>query len=97
MVDVAASDVLFVETRIRSGWGGKYFEVELPYVPGGGVAGRVRAVGDGVEPGWVGRRIVTYTSERGGYAEQVAVPADGLVPVPDRVAASASCWSSWRT
>jgi NADPH:quinone reductase len=83
VVDMAAADVLFVETQIRRGWGGRYFEVELPYVPGGGVAGRVRSVGEGVDPGLAGRRVVTSTGERGGYAEQVAVPAEGLVAVPE--------------
>src|SRR6266511_2121818 len=82
VVDVSAADVLFVETRIRRGGGGRYFDVTPPYVPGGGVAGRVRSVGEGVDPGWVGRPVVTSTAERGGYAEQVAVPSEGLIPVP---------------
>src|SRR6266542_514117 len=81
VVDVSAADVLFVETRIRRGGGGRYFDVTPPYVPGGGVAGRVRSVGEGVDPGWVGRPVVTSTAERGGYAEQVAVPSEGLMPV----------------
>jgi NADPH:quinone reductase len=83
VVDIAVADTLFVETQIRRGWGGKYFEVKVPYVPGGGVAGRVGSVGAGVDPSWVGRRVVTFTSERGGYAERVAVPAEGLIQVPD--------------
>lgn len=62
--------MLFVETQIRSGWGREYFTVEPPYVPGDGVAGQVMSVGDGVEPGWVGRSVVTRTGERGAYAEQ---------------------------
>src|SRR6266540_3626574 len=85
VVDVSAADVLFVETRIRRGGGGRYFDVTPPYMPGGGVAGRVRSVGEGVDLGWVGRPVVTSTAERGGYAEQVAVPSEGLIPVPDGV------------
>src|SRR6266545_4681327 len=65
VVDVSAADVLFVETRIRRGGGGRYFDVTPPYVPGGGVAGRVRSVGEGVDPGWVGRPVVTSTAARG--------------------------------
>jgi NADPH2:quinone reductase len=42
VVDVAAADVLFVETQIRRGSVRGYFELTPPYVPGGGVAGRVR-------------------------------------------------------
>jgi NADPH:quinone reductase len=83
VIDVAVADVLWVETAIRQGRGGKYFDVTPPYVPGSGVAGRVRAVGDGVDRGWIGREVVAHTGERGGYAEQVVVPADGLSAVPD--------------
>jgi len=83
VVDVAVADVLRVETMIRQGEGGEYFDVTPPYVPGGAVAGRVRAVGDDVDPSWIGREVVARTGERGGYAEQVAGPADGLSAVPD--------------
>jgi NADPH2:quinone reductase len=43
-------------------------------VPGNGVAGTVAAVGDGVDPDLVGRRVVSATGGTGGYAERVAVP-----------------------
>ena len=70
-----------LEAQIRGGWG-EYFGVEPPYVPGNGVAGEVVSVGGGVDPGWVGRRVVARTNG-GGYAEQAVVPAEGLIPVPD--------------
>jgi NADPH:quinone reductase len=82
VIDVAAADVLWVETMIRQGGGGEYFDVTTPYVPGGAVAGRVRTVGDGVDPDWLGREVVAHTGQRGGYAEQVIVPAEGLSTVP---------------
>ncbi|MFC4057607.1 zinc-binding dehydrogenase [Planomonospora corallina] len=85
VVDVAVVDTLFLETQIRSGAGGEYFGVRPPYVPGGGIAGRVAAVGEGVDPGWSGRRVVTRTGVEGGYAERAAVPAETLVEVPDGV------------
>lgn len=88
VIDVAVADTLFVETQIRSGWGGEYFAVQLPYVPGNGVAGQVRAVGEGVDAGWVGRRVVTHTGERGGgggYAERAVAAVEGLIPVPEGV------------
>ncbi|MEV1132205.1 zinc-binding dehydrogenase [Agromyces sp. NPDC049794] len=84
-VEVAAADVLWVETMIRRGHGGPYFPVVPPYRPGVGVAGTVGAVGAGVDRQWIGRRVVTRTDERGGYLERAVVPADGLVPVPDGV------------
>ena len=55
VIGVAASDVLWVETRIRQDGGGDYWDMTPPYVPGNGVAGRVRAVGEGVDPAWAGR------------------------------------------
>jgi len=83
VVRVSVAHVLFVETQIRSGWGREYFTVEPPYVPGDGVAGQVTSVGDSVEPGWVGRSVVTRTGERGAYAEQAVAQAEGLMPVPE--------------
>jgi NADPH:quinone reductase len=86
VVDVAVAPVLFVETQIRRGWGREWFPVTPPYVPGNGVAGTVISVGEGVDPGWVGRHVVTDTGERGGnggYAEQAVVSAERLIPLPD--------------
>jgi NADPH2:quinone reductase len=83
VIDVAAADVLWVEARIRQGRGAPYFEVTPPYVPGSGVAGRVRAVGEGVDPGLVGRAVVAHTGGSGGYAERAVASAERLVAVPD--------------
>ena len=86
VIDVTAADTLWVETLIRRGLAGRFFDVRPPYVPGGGVAGQVRAVGEGVDPGRLGRRVVTYTgggNSTGGYAERVAATADQLVEVPE--------------
>ena len=90
VVDVHAADVLWVETAIRRGNGGDYFPVRPPYRPGAGVAGTVAAVGYGVDPGWVGRRVVTRTGEHGGYLERAVVPAGALIGVPDGLALTAA-------
>lgn len=82
VVGVSVVDVLFLETQLRTGWGVEFFGQSPPYVPGGGVGGRVVSVGEGVDPGWIGRDVVTMTGD-GGYAERVVVPVDALVPVPD--------------
>jgi NADPH:quinone reductase len=50
---------------------------------GSGVAGVVTAVGESVDPGWIGRRVIAYTDGGGGYAQRVAVATDGLIAVPD--------------
>jgi NADPH2:quinone reductase len=45
IVDVAVAEVLFLDTQLRGGWEREYFELELPFVLGEGVAGVVVAVG----------------------------------------------------
>jgi NADPH2:quinone reductase len=85
VVAVAAAEVLWVETMIRSGHGGDYFPVQPPYRPGPGVAGTVTEVGEGVDRSWLGRRVVTPTGPNGGYVERALEPAAGLLAVPDGV------------
>ncbi|WP_216215640.1 zinc-binding dehydrogenase [Amycolatopsis aidingensis] len=84
VVRVAVADVLFLDTQLRSGWGGEHFPLHPPYVPGGGVAGTVLSVGPDVPEDLVGRRVVTMT-DGGGYAERVLADAAGLVDVPDEL------------
>lgn len=52
---------LFLDTALRRGEGRDWFELTSPYVPGSGVAGRMSAVGAGVDTDWVGRTVVTDT------------------------------------
>jgi NADPH:quinone reductase len=85
VVDVAAIPLLWLDSALRSGKGRDWLRVEPPYVPGSGVGGTVIATGAGVEGGWIGRDVVTDTRETGSYAERVAVPADGLVLIPDEL------------
>ncbi|GAA3515007.1 zinc-binding dehydrogenase [Actinocatenispora rupis] len=85
VVAVSAVDVLFVETQVRAGWGREHFPVTPPYVPGDGVAGTVVAVGEGVDPAWLGRRVVGYTDSVNAYAERAVVPVEKIVPIPDGV------------
>lgn len=84
VIDVAVAPVLFLDTQIRAGLGRDWFPARPPYVPGAGVAGTVGSAGAGVEPAWVGRRVVADTPA-GGYLEQAVVPVGRLVPVPDGV------------
>ncbi|MCV7413204.1 oxidoreductase [Mycobacterium florentinum] len=55
---------------------------KLPAVVGYEVAGTVAAVGDGVDPGRVGERVLAGT-RFGGYAETVNVAASDSVVLPD--------------
>ncbi|MGI5164787.1 zinc-binding dehydrogenase [Spirillospora sp. CA-253888] len=82
LIDVAYANITFVETQFRAGRPSP-FRVELPVVPGNGVGGVVAAVGDGVDPALVGRRVVTSMGGSGGYAERGVADASALFPVPD--------------
>ncbi|MGR8009836.1 zinc-binding dehydrogenase [Streptomyces hypolithicus] len=84
VVQVSATDTIYVETQIRGGWGAQ-FGIEPPYVPGGAAAGTVASVGEGVDRAWVGRRVVAGPGTKGTYAEQVATPLDRVIPIPDGV------------
>jgi len=86
VIRTAASDVLFLDTMLRSGAGREFFPLRPPYVAGNGVSGWVAAIGAGVDPGWTGRPVIAHTGEHGGtggYAELAIVAADALIPVPD--------------
>jgi NADPH:quinone reductase len=84
VVAAGASDVMFVDTMIRSGRGVGFFPIRPPYVPGSGVAGAVISVGDGVDDGWLGRTVIAHTGGAGGgYAERAAVSLGDTVAVPD--------------
>ena len=83
VVGMAAADVIFLDTMLRAGLGQDIFPRELPYVPGGGGAGEVLKAGTGVDPAWVGRRVVVRTGT--GYAEQVVAAVEEIAAVPGGV------------
>lgn len=93
VVQVAAADVMFLDTRLRGGWGNDFFPLELPYVPGGAISGVVTAVGADVDPSWIGKRVATATAASGiggglpigGYAEQAVAKVETLVEVPEEL------------
>jgi NADPH:quinone reductase-like Zn-dependent oxidoreductase len=82
LVRVEASGVSFAEQQMRRG---KYFDQPpFPFVPGYDCVGIVVAVGAGVDPALVGRRVAALTKV-GGWASAVVLDAADLVPVPDGV------------
>ncbi len=86
VVDVAVASITFVETQVRAGRPPHpSMAPELPAILGNGVGGLVAATGAGVDAALRGTRVITTTGGAGGYAERVAVPADGLIAVPDGV------------
>jgi NADPH:quinone reductase len=84
-VDVRAAGVHLIDTMIRRGaTGGPFALPALPMTPGREVAGAVDAVGAGVEPDWLGRRVVVHLGQAsGGYAEFALASADRLHTIPD--------------
>jgi NADPH2:quinone reductase len=86
LIDVELANVTFVETQVRAGRAPHPSMLpELPAIPGNGVGGVVVAVGPGADRALIGTRVVSTTGGAGGYAERVAVTAEGIVPVPDGV------------
>ncbi|MFC4944606.1 zinc-binding dehydrogenase [Pseudonocardia sp. GCM10023141] len=51
-------------------------------IPGSEVAGRVTAVGSGVDASWVGRRVWAFTGTSGGYVEQAVARIEDVVALP---------------
>lgn len=79
LLDVHAASVNFPDTLIIEG---KYqFKPPLPFSPGGEAAGVVAAIGDKVSHLRVGDRVMGLTGW-GSFAEQVAVPAYNVLPIP---------------
>jgi len=79
LVTVKAAGVNFPDGLIIQN---KYqFKPELPFTPGGELAGVVSAVGAGVTRVKVGDAVIGFTGW-GAFAEQAVLPADSLIPMP---------------
>jgi NADPH2:quinone reductase len=79
VLDVQAAGVNFPDVLIIQG---KYqYKPALPFTPGNEVSGVVRAVGDGVSGYKVGDKVIAF-SAHGAFAQQLAVPAQALMPMP---------------
>lgn len=80
LLDVHAVGINFPDTLIIEG---KYqFKPPFPFSPGGEASGVVSAVGEKVSDFKVGDRVMALTGW-GSCAEQVAVPAYNVLPMPD--------------
>ena len=74
-VGVNYPDVLIIEDKYQ-------FKPARPFAPGGEVAGVVKEVGEGVTHVKVGDRVLGNTGW-GGMAEELALEASRLIPIPD--------------
>ncbi|HEX6742575.1 MAG TPA: zinc-binding dehydrogenase [Solirubrobacteraceae bacterium] len=81
-IDVRAAGVNFADTLARVGL---YPDApKPPCVVGYEVAGLIGAVGDGVDAGRIGERVMVGTGF-GGYASQVVVPEADVIALPERL------------
>lgn len=80
LLDVHAAGINFPDTLIIEG---KYqFKPPFPFSPGGEAAGVISAVGENVSHLNLGDRVMALTGW-GSCAEQIAVPAYNILPMPD--------------
>ncbi|MGE3502616.1 MAG: NADPH:quinone oxidoreductase family protein [Porticoccaceae bacterium] len=80
LVSIAAIGVNFPDGLLVEG---KYqAKPQVPFMPGGEFAGQVAALGPGASGFAVGDRVLGWNVGRGAYAEQIAVPARELFPLP---------------
>lgn len=86
-IAVKAAGVHLLDTAIREGMQGPLPQLpELPTIPGREVAGVVDALGEGTDPTWLGKRVVTHLGfAPGGYAELAVVGAERLHEIPERL------------
>jgi len=67
-------DVLIIQNKYQ-------FKPELPFTPGGELAGTVTAVGEGVTQYKAGDRVIAFVGQ-GAFAQQIAVPEKSVMPMP---------------
>src|SRR5881296_2939659 len=68
-------DVLIIQNKYQ-------VKPPLPFSPGSEAAGVVNAIGDGVDHVKIGDRVMAITGY-GAFAEEIAVDAGRLLPIPD--------------
>ena len=86
VIGVKYAGITFVETQVRAGKAPRADMLPaLPAILGNGVGGVVVAVGAGVDPALLDRRVVASLRGTGGYAERAVVDATRVIDVPARV------------
>jgi NADPH2:quinone reductase len=82
LVQIAVAGVNFMDIGVRQGMA--WNEMPNPKTLGVEGAGRVLAVGEGVDGFDIGQRVA-WAYAPGSYAEKIAIPATSLVPIPDSI------------
>ncbi len=79
VIAVSAAGVGYVDVMAREG---RYVFPNPGFIPGLEVAGKIVALGKGVDEDWLGRQVLALPQRGGGYAERVALKARDLIPLP---------------
>ncbi|MBS0277971.1 MAG: quinone oxidoreductase [Proteobacteria bacterium] len=82
VVDIAFAGVNFMDIGVRQG--SAWTETPNPKIIGVEGAGRIVALGEGVDTLKVGQRV-SWVYAPGSYAQRIAIPAALAVPVPDAI------------
>ncbi|MBT4098987.1 MAG: zinc-binding dehydrogenase, partial [Gemmatimonadetes bacterium] len=78
LLQLQAGGLNYIDTYHREG----LYPVDLPCIPGVEGAGTVIGLGEGVTGVSEGDRV-GFAGAMGSYAEQIAVPAERLIPLPE--------------
>lgn len=93
LVEVKACGLNYMDVFVLHGM--PDLPTKMPRIPGGDVAGIVRQVGEGVDPAWIGKRVVLFPRfpgggvlgehGNGGLCEFIAVDQRQLIEIPQEV------------
>lgn len=90
IVAIEAAGLGFVDAlHVR---GGYQLKKPLPFIPGNEIAGTIIALGEGVAPDILGKRVVALSRD-GGLASRAAIPLDACTIVPDGFSSAAAASS----
>lgn len=80
---VRAAGINFADTLMIAGT----YQVKpaFPFSPGMEAAGEITELGSGVNGLTVGQRVMATVRGGGAYADELAAPADSVVPIPDKM------------
>ena len=93
LVEIKACGLNYMDVFVLHGM--PDLPTKMPRIPGGDVAGIVRQVGEGVDPAWIGKRVVLFPRfpeggvlgehGNGGLCEFIAVDQRQLIEIPEGV------------
>jgi NADPH2:quinone reductase len=83
LIEAEAIGVGGVDAVIRRGGISAAYGFTEGFIPGSEVAGKVLAVGDGVDSSWVGRTVWAFTGTGGAYVERAVAQLEHVTPVPE--------------